>query len=239
YFINPVYWRSELNGFDKGYWKRYLNYGAYRHTIRGNMAPDFNDISNEYSEVLNPGEKFLFIMEYWLREIRKPFFRDLRYWLFPEEYEKDLSFPAQEKKDLQEFAWFGEIDTSYIDTLWNVTYEFKTRNWLNPIIDNDYRNRELIAFISLCNELNVNVIFILGPVNEIYIRKYHQPYYEGYMQAVAGIRDILDREGVDYIDATDLGNIPGSFMDNQHHSSYGAYLIYQKIKTYIHEKNTH
>ena len=239
YFINPVYWRSELNGFKKGYWTRYLNYSAYRHTVRGNMAQGFSEISNEYSEVLNPGEKFLFIMEYWLREIRKPFFRDLRYWLFPEEYEQDLSFPVQEKKDLQEYAWFGKIDNTYIDTSWNVTYEFKTRNWLNPIIDNDYRNRELIAFISLCNELNVNVIFILGPVNEIYIRKYHQPYYEGYMQAVAGIRDILDREGVDYIDATELGNIPGSFMDNQHHSSYGAYLIYQKIKTYIHEKNNH
>ena len=197
------------------------------------------DISNEYNQVLNPGEKFLFSLEYWLREIRKPFFRDLRYWLFPEEYYKDLSFLSQEKKGLQEFACFGEIDTTYVDTSWNITYEFKTRTWLNPIIDNDYRNRELIAFIRLCNELNVNVSYILGPVNEIYIRKYHPPYYEGYMQAIAGIRDILDKEGVDYIDATELGNIPGSFIDNQHHSSYGAYLIYQKTKKHIYEKNNH
>ena len=43
-------------------------------------------------------------------------------------------------------------------------------------------------------------------------------------------------EEADFIDVTEVGNIPGSFIDNQHHSSYGAYLIYQKIKNHLHEK---
>ena len=239
YFINPVYWRSELNDFKKGYWTRYLNYSTYKNTIAKSDIQGFLEISDDYGQVLNPGEIFLYRMENWMRKIRKPFFQDLRYWLFPAEYLKDLSFLAEEKTDLQEFNYFGRIDTANIDTSWNVTYEFKTRTWLNPISDNDYRYKELKAFINLCRDLNVNVSFILGPVNEIYIRKYKPSYLDGYVLTIEKIRDVLNEEDADYIDATELGNIPGSFSDNQHHSSYGAYLIYLKVKKHIYEKDSH
>lgn len=239
YFINPVYWRSGLNGFNKGYWIRYLNYSTYKSTIAESDIQGFLEISEDYRHILNPGEIFLYRMENWLRKIRKPFFQDLRYWLFPEEYLKDLSYLAENKTVLHKFDYSDRIDTAYIDTSWNVTYEFKTRTSLSPISDNDYRYRELIAFNDLCNDLNVNVTYILGPINEIYIRKYRPSYLDAYGQTVENIRHLLEKEGMDYIDATDLGNIPGSFIDNQHHSSYGAYLIYLKVKKHIHEKNSH
>ena len=236
YFINPVYWRSELNGFNKGYWTRYLNYGAYKKTLRSSDEAAFKDISKNYGEVLNFGERLLFTAEYWLREVRKPFFQDLRYFLQPNKYYEDLAFRAKPKTEYEDFEYFGIIDTSYIDTSWNITHEFKSRTWLNPITDNDHRYRELIAFNKLSRDLGVNVTYILGPINDIYIRKYHPPYLDGYLQTIDKIRETLMSEKADFIDATDLGNIPGSFIDNQHHSSYGAYLIYKKTKKHLYEK---
>lgn len=238
YFINPVYWRSELAGFRKSYWTRYLNYGTYKHTLKNMEGHDgFASISSGYIKELNPAEKLLFQTENWFRLIREPFFRDLRYWLSPEQYLEDLEYFATEKRSFSAFENFGTIDTSYLDTNWNVTHEFMGRTWLNPIADDTYRDAELKAFIDLCEELEVDVTFILGPVNEIFIEKYHPPYLQGYLNVLIHIRQLLTEEKVDFIDASDLGKIPASFIDNQHHSSYGAYLIYQKIKTHLHEKD--
>lgn len=236
YFINPVYWRSELNSFKKSYWLRYLNYGTYKKTIAGTDEQEFIDISDRYRKELHLGEKLIYRSVHWLRKMRSPFFQDLSYLLSPDNYSDDLEYFAEQKTGDQSFNYFGKIDTSYIDTVWNITHEFKARTWLNPISDDDYRYRELIAFNNLCNELGVNVTYILGPVNEIYIRKYHPPYMDAYLQTLEKIEELLIEEEADYIDASDLGNIPGSFIDNQHHSSYGAYLIYQKIKNHIDEK---
>lgn len=237
YFINPVYWRSELKGFRKSYWTRYLNYGTWLNTLEGAKDyPEFEKISSPYRKELNPAEKVLFRLENWLRKIRKPFFRDLRYWLMPEEYQSDLQYFAEQKSGQEKFPLFNKIDTSYLDTAWNVTHEFLGRTWLNPLQEDEYRDNELRAFIHLCNELHVEVCFVLGPVNEIYIQKYHPPYLESYLEGVDHIREILLEENADFADASHLGKIPGTFIDNQHHSSYGAFMIYTMIKQHLHEK---
>ncbi|MDT8393830.1 MAG: D-alanyl-lipoteichoic acid biosynthesis protein DltD [Bacteroidales bacterium] len=239
YFINPVYWRSELNGFDKGYWMRYLNYYTYQNTLSADKDALFAGISQKYAKELNFGEKFLHYATAWLRKIRKPFFQDMRYLLNEEKYLDDLAFIAHKKEGFGQFDHFGKIDTSYLDTSWNITHEFRERTWLNPMVDKDYRTRELKHFIHLCNKLNVKATYILGPVNEIYISNYHPPYLQDYLKKVDEIRLLLEEENVDYVDMTWLGSVPGSFIDNQHHSSYGAYLIYREIKQHLHEKEDH
>ena len=236
YFINPVYWRSELNHFDKGYWTRYVNYKAYNNALLKDQQGLLADVSNQYSTELNFGEKFLHYSEYQIRKLRKPFFHDLRYWLNPLSYLNDLEYLAKAKEGCEQFDYFGYIDTSYLDTSWNITHEFKNRTWLNPMVEDEYRSIELKNFIKLCNDLGVEVTFVLGPVNEIFIERYKPSYLEGYQNTVQKIRQILQEEHVDWIDVTFLGTVPGSFIDNQHHSSYGAYLIYKEIKKHLHEK---
>ena len=237
YFINPVYWRSELKGFRKSYWTRYLNYGTWLNTLNNAKAyPEFEKISSAYRQELNPAEKALYRLEYWVRKLRKPFFRDLRYTLFPEDYDHDLRYFAERKTGPETFDHLGKIDTSYLDTLWNVTHEFMGRTWLNPLQEDEYRDNELRAFIHLCDRLNVNICFILGPVNEIYIQKYHPSYLGSYLDGVDHIREILLEENAVFVDASRLGMIPGTFIDNQHHSSYGAYLIYKMVKQHFYEK---
>lgn len=237
YFINPVYWRSELSQFNKGYWTRYLNYGLYRELLKENNVLGFQEISDEYHNKINPGEKMLYCLKYWLRKIRKPFFRDLRYLLFPEKYYEELGTIATVKVGFETFDHPGDPDLEYIDTIWNTTHDFKSKAWLNPIAAEEYRFLELKAFNDLCNQMNVNVTYVLGPVNEIFIRKYKPTYLEAYISTQDKIRELLESEDADYIDATEIGNIPGSFEDNQHHSSYGAFLIYEKIKNHLNEKN--
>lgn len=236
YFINPVYWRSELNHFDKGYWTRYVNYQAYNNALSLDHQALLEDISKEYAEELNYGEKFLHIAEYFLRKLRKPFFHDLRYLINPNSYTNDLEYLAEAKEGFDRFDYFGQIDTSYIYTSWNITHEFEGRKWLNPMIEDEYRSTELKNFIKLCDDLGVEATFILGPVNEIFIRKYNPSYLERYQSTVNKIRFILHDNDVDFIDLSYLGSVPGSFIDNQHHSSYGAFLIYKEIKKHLHEK---
>ncbi len=237
YFINPVYWRSELKGFRKSYWIRYLNYGSLLNTLKNTTEyPKFEQVSAPYGQELNPAEKALFRLENWFRTIRKPYFRDLRYWIFPTDYKKDLQNFAERKSGLDQFPFLGRIDTTYLDTSWNITHEFHGRTWLNPLQEDEYRDNELRAFIHLCNELHVDVLFVLGPVNEIFVEKYQPSYLESYVQGVEHIRNILKEENADFVDAGELGKIPGTFIDNQHHSSYGAYMIYQMIKQHLHEK---
>lgn len=237
YFINPVYWRSELNHFDKGYWKRYLNYGLYREMVASTGQDGFTKISARYNAVTNPFEKMLYRFEYYARKWRKPFFHDLRYLLSPSKYLGDLDYSESKKEGTGQFDFFGRIDTAYLDTSWNVSHEFMGRTWLNPIVDNSYRSDELKAFIRLCRDAGADVTYVLGPVNEIYIAKYHPPYLDGYQSVLDHIASILQEEQADWIDMTYLGNIPGSFIDNQHHSSYGASLIYRDIKIHLDEKN--
>ena len=55
-------------------------------------------------------------------------------------------------------------------------------------------------------------------------------------QITANILRLLDEENAPYIDCSDLSAEPGVFEDWQHHTTYGAVFIYQKIKDYVLEK---
>ena len=49
------------------------------------------------------------------------------------------------------------------------------------------------------------------------------------------LRDKFSKEGFNFIDATDISEIPATFLDKQHHSKFGGYLLYKRIKEYWHE----
>jgi hypothetical protein len=237
YFINPVYWREDLCRVQKVYWNRYNNY-AMCHRVTLSDAEDkkyFREV-DAYFNQLSFIEKITLSAEYWLRKVRRSYFRDLKYLLNPEAYENGLSFINEEKSGLATFEKFGAIDHEDIDTTWNIRFDFKNKEWFNPINQEiDYRYKELRSFIAVCKDLHIQATYLVGPYNERFITNFDSKSLAGYQKTVRKIKELLTEENTSFIDASAISAIPGTFIDHQHHSSYGAYLIYQKIKSYIHE----
>ena len=240
YFINPVYWRTDLSTLNKDYWNRYSNYAMCTAADWGNPQnkPYAHDVER-YGDVLNPFEKTVQTLEYHIREVRKRFFMDLAYTLDPSAYEKGLTYINTEKSGLHVYPHVGKIDTEHIDTVWNIDRSFHHAEWFKPVDEQEnYRYRELTDFVRLCQTLGIEAHFIIGPYNERFIQNQDPGNLAGYRHVTEGIRTVLIREKANYIDATDISNLPGTFVDHQHHSSYGAYLIYQKLKQHLYEKTT-
>jgi hypothetical protein len=237
YFINPVYWREDLCKVQKVYWNRYNNYAMCKSISLSELEHKkyFEEV-DAYFKSLNFIEKSTLFTEYWLRKIRKSYFQDLKYVINPATYQSNLTFVSDRQVDLSSFNKFSKIDTEEIDTVWNICYDFKNKNWFNPINEQvDYRYKELISFITLCRDLKIQATYIIGPYNERFIINFDAKSLGGYKRTAQKIKDILVKENSNYIDATDISTLPGVFIDHQHHSSYGGYLIYKKIKSYINE----
>lgn len=236
YFINPVYWNQDLCKFKKEYWNRYSSYATCSRIDwnQSENTPYKQDIDHFENE-LNGFEKTISYMEYTLRRYRKRFFEDLRYTFNPSTFQTNHTYVNTTKK-LDEFAQLGKIDSEKIDTVCNLSYSFTHKEWFKPISDNTYSYDELKNFIAVCKHLAIDCHFIIGPYNQRFIEHYSPKSLEGYKEVCTHVKELLEDEHVSYLDASDISGYPGVFVDLNHHSSYGGYLIYQKIKTYIHEK---
>ena len=235
YFINPVYWREDLCRLQKVYWNRYTNYAMCKDVNVSETEHEkyFQEV-DAYFDQLDFTEKVTLSVEYWLRKVRKSYFQDLKCLLDPANYESNLNFIDENEVDLSSFYKFGKVDDEDIDTIWNIRYDFKNKEWFKPINEQvDYRYKELQSFITLCKDLNIQATYLIGPYNERFIKNFNSKSLAGYKKTVLKIKRLLVQENTRFIDASDISTVSGAFIDHQHHSSYGAYLIYQKIKSYI------
>ena len=119
----------------------------------------------------------------------------------------------------------------------NISKDFIHKDWFKPINKSvNYRYEELTSFLKLCENLEIQATFIIGPYNERFIKKYDLNSLADYESTTQHIKQLLIENHVDFIDATDISPVIGAFNDHQHHSSYGAFLIYNKIKNHFYEK---
>ena len=231
YMINPVYWRNDLSVVSKEYWYRYSSFGMGREiTIEEKDTFHFSPVDDYYKE-LNYFEKFVMSTEYLLRERRKKYFHDFHYTLKPEKFNDQFGVMSEQRGDLSQDLNFSNPDFSDLDTNWNILNSFHNHQWFDPINSSeDYRFKELKAFISLCKELNVDVTYVVCPYNERFISNYSPESLNGYKVVTEEIKVMLEQESATYVDATDISGKAGTFNDHQHYSSYGAFLIYKKLK---------
>lgn len=235
YYINPGYWGHNLSTVQKAYWGRYSNYGLAKDVeLTNEQLVKYYEPVQGYFDKLNFFEKQAFGLEYQLRSLKYMYFNDLRLKLFPEEYERELVFVPARKSDLNEFRNFGQIDVEQIDTIINTKYSFHNPEWFASIdLKADYRYKELSAFVDLCTDLGIEATFVVGPYNERFIKDYAPGSLSPYIDVTDNIKTLLEEKGIDYVDASIISNEPGIFRDVAHHSSYGAYLIYQQIKEHL------
>lgn len=238
YFINPVYWRENLCKVDLGYWNRYSNYKmANNLDLSQQELNDFFGPVQAYNDKLNLSSKTLSYLEKSLRSFRKNYFNDLRYYLFPKQYKAQFNFMSKSKIDYTKDLKYGKIDYELIDSNWNISKAFSNKEWFKPINKSEnYRYEELTSFVKLCKELGIKATYVVGPYNELFIRNYAPEDLAAHEQTAQNIKQILLSHDANFIDATDISTATGSFIDHQHHSSYGAYLIYQKLKSKLYEK---
>lgn len=235
YLINPVYWGSNVSKVRKDYWSRYSNYGlAASVDLTEAEETKYYTPVNDYFDALNIAEKAAYTLEYWIRNARRHYFNDLTFLLKPEKYKTQQNYFPATKRALDTYPHFGEIDVQKIDTVKNIAHDFHNPEWFKSIdLNENHRYNELSSFIDLCNDLGIEATFIVGNYNERFIKHYDPGSLSPYVEVTQKVKAMLNEKGADYIDATDLSNVPGAFRDHQHHSNYGAYLIYRKIKNHI------
>ncbi|MEM9052150.1 MAG: D-alanyl-lipoteichoic acid biosynthesis protein DltD [Bacteroidota bacterium] len=237
YFINPVYWRKDLCEVNLDYGQRYLNY--FMTTIPNLSAEEeekYYSPIRDYQEKLNPLIKASESIEYFIRSLFRNYNFDLKYELLGNDLDEKLTFI-----DGRAFLDFTEEDyenrLATIDTAFNIHQSFSHKNWFKPINEKvTHRTEELEAFIAVCKDLGINATFILGPTNERFIQAYSSSSLKGYEDISEQIESMLIKEEVSYIDVRELNGELGAFSDHQHHSSYGAYLLYELIKKKIYEE---
>ena len=237
FFLNPSYGCGKLASSNVDYFNRYVSPTIYRLSNK----PKNQDVDN----ILKQNEEKIFILDrvgdcldyYWVR-VRRKFYQDLRFRFDEEKFSESLTW-LDSAMVIGLPRTCAHPDSSRYNYRLNVAASFDVHSYtLWPHPEETYRQDELRTMIRLCRERGVDVVFVAGPYNHIAYSKVHPSELPKIQQVVENMQRVLDEEGAKYIDCTDLSTVPGVFEDWQHHTSYGAYLMYQKIKAYVLEKES-
>lgn len=235
FMINPRYWCNPYARSNKQYFSRYVSTAEYKlaNHPKNKLVQDILKTNRPHISLVNRiGDGAALFLDW----VRRKYYQDLVFNLNPDKFGKSLYFFG-EKKSLDEYPNFGKLDSTQYDFGHNVAKGYDVNENLFDVDTSvTYRYDELRAMISVCKEHDVDITFVVGPYNKLAFEKACPEQIPMLDEVCQNIMNICRQEKVPYIDATDLSDTPGAFKDIQHHSSYGAYFIYLKIKNYVLEK---
>ncbi len=239
--VNPVYWRESLAKFNEEYHTRYMNDAEIQTARIKSMRKNDFDLLFGGGQKGIVKEKMADANHFIDREIHELYYGRLHDFLGLERAEINHFTGHSEYTEVQnllEPKMLHDLQAKILPD-YNCTQEFIDRGdyAMAPLIlDANYRNTSLDYFMDLCQQLEIDVTFVVGPYNKILAEKCEQPeIIEQYELLEDQLRTKFKKEGFDFIDATDISEIPSSFIDKQHHSEYGGYLLYKRIKENWHE----
>lgn len=235
FFLNPSYGCGKLAYNNADYFSRYVSHTLYRQANR----PKNQDVEN-ILKVNKKQEIFVDRVGDYLGshidKLRRKYYQDMRFRLDSAKFFGSLTWLDSAKVSRMPQSC-GRPDSNRYNYRLNVAAGFDVHSYtLWPHPEESYRCDELRTMIRLCKERGVDIVFVAGPYNHIAYAKVHPTELPKIQQVSQNMLRVLDEEGAEYIDCTDLSVVPGVFDDWQHHTSYGAFLIYQKIKKYVLEK---
>jgi hypothetical protein len=237
FFLNPSYGCGKLASSNVDYFSRYVSPTIYRQTNRPkNQDVDHILKVNQNQELLV--DRVGDFLGSHIDKLRRKYSQDLRFRFdstkfFGSLHWIDSAMVADLPKDC------GRPGSSRYNYQLNVSAGFDVHSYtLWPHPEESYRCDELRTMIRLCKERGVDIVFVAGPYNHIAYAQVHPAELPKIEQVSRNMLRVLDEEGAAYIDCTCLSTVPGVFEDWQHHTSYGAFLIYQKIKDYVLEKES-
>lgn len=233
YYINPTYWRNGLNKFNETYANRYIESSLVNYVKEAAKTEDVFD------NFMNPGENYnshvSFLFSRAIDRFKSLYYHDLNLVLSEKEI---IPIKKVNLKTIYDSTKITNLKQQ-IDLEFNVTNEFLRKNSDFPSINTEstYQYDLLFSFIQLCKKNEINCTFYLGPYNEIYCQKKNPELKNEHLIVINSIRDLLINSQVDFIDGSSISSIPGTFMDIQHISEYGAYLTAIQIKEHYEKKN--
>ena len=235
YFVNPAFWCNKKAHSGDIYFHRYTSYTCYR---RANRPKDekLTQLFKINLRNARPDERIGDFFEYYTDRIRRKYYQDLANHLDSTKFYSKLIWIVP-KNQFGSHIGHDIIDSAQHDFQFNMSKSFD-RSLYRLSVDTNatYRYEELRATIAVCKARHIDITFIVGPYNQIAMQNSTPDEVQRFERVCHNIRQILDQENMPYIDATDLSGMQGTFSDWQHHSSYGAYLIYKKIREYVLEK---
>lgn len=232
-YLNPTYWRTGLNSFRTDYYSRYV---SNQTVSRVKWTAKSTGL---YKRFMEPAQDFSFLPTWGGLVIDN--FRSVYY----HDFNQMMNGKLQAKQEFSgtEIGDKGLYITqkkaySEVDTLLNASPKYLAKNIPFPAIDTGslFQTEMLKEFLNLVNTHQINCVVYLGPINEIYAQKKNPSLIPQYYETLNEIKQILGSSKVPYIDGTWQGTEPGTFIDVQHISEYGAYLTAMEIKEYY-EKN--
>ena len=239
--INPVYWREGLSRFSLEYHERYMNEGEVRKArSKSDRKSDFDLLFGGSGVGFMKGQ--MNVANNWIDKNIHELYYGRLHQFFGLEQESIVHFTQHyPRTGLQARTSPELLEEAKSEVLedYNCTQEFiNTGNYLMTelFLDSEYRNAALDYFLELCQELDVQPTFVIGPYNKILTEKNGQDAIaKQYAQLYKELQSKFDTAGFPYIDATEISDVPHSFIDKQHHSKYGGYLLYNIIKSQLYE----
>jgi len=233
YYINPTYWRNGLNKFNETYANRYIESSLV------NSTKKFAQKEGVFDDFMNLGENYnsniLFSFSRAIDRFKSLYYHDLNLVLW-----KKTVIPI---KKINIKTTYDSIRLTglkqQINLEFNVTDDFLRKNSDFPSINtkSTYQDDLLLAFIQLCEKYEINCTFYLGPYNEIYCQQKNPELINEHQIVIKKIKDRLINSQIDFIDGSNLSSVPGTFMDVQHISEYGAFLTAIQIKEHYEKTN--
>lgn len=239
--INPVYWREGLSRFSLEYHERYMNEGEVRNArSKSNRKDDFDLLFGGSGVGFVKGQ--MNVANNWIDKNVHELYYGRLHQFFGLEEENITHFTAHSPRTGLLARTSPELlETAKSEVLedWNCTQEFiNTGDYLMTelFLDSEYRNTALDYFLELCKDLNVKPTFVIGPYNKILTEKNKQEAIaDRYAELYEKLKSTFDKTGFPYIDASEISEVPFAFIDTQHHSKYGGYLLYKLIKSELYE----
>jgi hypothetical protein len=228
YYINPTYWRKGLNKFNSSYFNRYVDSSLVCHikdrAKYEKLFENFMDTSLLYKD------NFEYLSNRIIDNFKSIYYHDLDLFLARKKTDSKI------KRDILSTYDSNKISSlkKKINLEFNSTDDFLKKNSNFPAINSvsNYQYELLLAFIRICKKYEINCTFYLGPYNEIYCQKVNPDLMINHRLVLEKIKKILINNNVEFIDGTKISTIPGTFMDIQHISEYGAFLTALQIKEY-------
>jgi hypothetical protein len=228
YFLNPTYWRNDLNRLDPRYYERYNSAAlvravAYRAERMGLQAFLPGPGSAAWRAEAGP-EPLERSFQEWLSYYSHDLNTLLRGGFAPKS--RDYERPSPEEL----WMWRQGLDPRR-----NASDRYlkqHPRQGIPAIGRSDFQYRALAAFAELAQRTGIRLVVFIGPYNGIIARNHSPGVLPGYRAVVTEVKRILTQTSTPFIDGTDLSYLEGVFIDAQHHSAFGAWKIEQKIAAY-------